>query len=281
MVDANDWLEFLYFLEKEKSPMRHQCLSIQPVVNSQKLLILFDWFVDVCDEYHCRDLVLFHAHQLTLAFLERECVALSRLQLVGSACLLICSKLHEIYPFSGADIAYAADNSFTQEEIQTAECYILEKLDYKLMFATIYDFLEVFLKDIDLQDIFEDEDKRYFESYAKYFANITLLVTDNFDESLRESDLALACLWISFKVVQDERYHFKKTNPESLLTLIKQKGFEKMCLAVKEIYGIWKFYKQSATTQGVTNKFLKKRTYCVALTKVKKFEVYSLESSGI
>lgn len=60
----------------------------------------------------------------------------TKLQLVGVTCMLIASKIEEIYPPIVRDFVFITDNAYTKEEILKMERKILTVLDFNVVSAS-------------------------------------------------------------------------------------------------------------------------------------------------
>ena len=81
--------------------------------------ILVDWLVEVAEEYSLVSETLF----LTVNYIDRflssnVIVDPSKLQLVGVACMLIASKLEEIYPPEISEFVYITNSTYTGDEVR-------------------------------------------------------------------------------------------------------------------------------------------------------------------
>lgn len=125
--------------------------------------ILFDWMMEVCQEFSlgretmhlainfvdrflslCADKGPAQPGQKTT--LHTNTVDRSNLQLLGVTCLFIASKLEEIYPPNGADFANTTADTFTVASIDSMERLILKGLEWKLQSQTPFSWLKMYIK---------------------------------------------------------------------------------------------------------------------------------------
>lgn len=88
------------------------------LINKSMRAILVDWLVEVTEEYNLVSETLF----LTVNYLDRflssnVTIDPSKLQLVGVSCMLIASKLEEIYPPEISDFVYITNATYTADEV--------------------------------------------------------------------------------------------------------------------------------------------------------------------
>ena len=79
--------------------------------------IVADWMLQVCQELGCQPEVFCMAMSYMDRFLAQCRVTKSKLQLLGSVCLLLSSKFKETCPIPGEKLIYYTDYSITSSEI--------------------------------------------------------------------------------------------------------------------------------------------------------------------
>lgn len=82
-----------------------------------KLLIMFPFCFQVCEELGCQEDVFPLAMSYLDRFLSVRQVRRSVFQLVGTTCLLIASKIRETTPISAERLVYYTANSFKVEDV--------------------------------------------------------------------------------------------------------------------------------------------------------------------
>jgi cyclin A len=89
----------------------------QPDINNSMRAILVDWLVEVGEEYKLLPQTLY----LTVSYIDRFLSAMSvlrgKLQLVGTACMLLASKFEEIYPPEVSEFVYITDDTYTSKQV--------------------------------------------------------------------------------------------------------------------------------------------------------------------
>ena len=98
--------------------------GIQPDLNPGYQKIVTEWMLQVCQECGCSPDVF----MLAVNFMDRflaitSNVPKSRLQLIGTVCLLISSKFKETSPLPGERLIHYTDNSITPDEIRVSEIH--------------------------------------------------------------------------------------------------------------------------------------------------------------
>lgn len=77
----------------------------------------------VCEEQKCQEEVFLLAVNYMNRFLARCCIKRNQLQLLGTACLLISSKLREPTPLGAKILVFYTDNSITLEELMVSQSF--------------------------------------------------------------------------------------------------------------------------------------------------------------
>lgn len=100
------------------------------------------WMSEVCDEKGCEDVVFPLAMNYLDRFLSLVTIRKSQLQLVGSVCLLIASKLRQSLPFTSDTLVFYTDYSVSEEEIRAWELLILTTLKWNVAPVVATDFVD-------------------------------------------------------------------------------------------------------------------------------------------
>ncbi|XP_054267588.1 G1/S-specific cyclin-D2-like [Macrosteles quadrilineatus] len=123
---------------------------VQRELNPDMRRIVADWMWEVCEEQKCQEDVF----PLSINYLDRFLsicpIKKSQLQLLGSACLLVASKLREPRPVSAETIVYYTDNSITLQDLWRWEVLVLAKLKWEISAVTAYDFVSHILARVPL-----------------------------------------------------------------------------------------------------------------------------------
>ncbi|KAK8750225.1 hypothetical protein OTU49_015322 [Cherax quadricarinatus] len=117
---------------------KHIQSDIQPYMRK----VITRWMLEVCEEQACEDRVLVVAINFLDRFLCSCVVQRTQLQLLGSVCLLLASKLRQSRPLSVDLLAYYTDYSVSAEEIKSWELLLVSKLGWDLAPITACDFVD-------------------------------------------------------------------------------------------------------------------------------------------
>ena len=137
--------EYNQWSESRHRPSTMQQLENQSDITLDMRHILLDWLVEVAQEYHLVHESYFRAVDLIDRFLYKTPnVSRGILQLAGCACLLIASKMEEIFPPEVDDLVYISDNTYSRNEMIDMELTIVKTLNLDLQFPLVTDFLNVY-----------------------------------------------------------------------------------------------------------------------------------------
>lgn len=144
--------DYLSVLERKTLPDA-QYLQWQRNIRPKMRLILVDWMVEVHLRFRLLPETLFLAINIMDRFMLRELVQVERLQLLATGLLFIAAKYEEVYLPSVKSYAYVTDGGYDEEMILEAEKYILQALEYDLLYPNPMNFLRRILKadDYDVQ----------------------------------------------------------------------------------------------------------------------------------
>ncbi|XP_056265144.1 cyclin-A1 [Pseudoliparis swirei] len=148
-------------------------LERHPEITNGMRVILVDWLVEVVQEYKLRSETL----HLAVNYLDRflSCTAgvkRGKLQLVGTAALMIAAKYEEILPPELNEYVYTTDNTYTKQQLVRMEHVFLRVLAFKMVAPTTNQFLRLFMS---IHSVCADT-----ENLALYVAELSLLEIDPF-----------------------------------------------------------------------------------------------------
>ncbi|XP_026228148.1 cyclin-A1 isoform X2 [Anabas testudineus] len=148
-------------------------LEKHPEITSGMRVILVDWLVEVVQEYKLRSETL----HLAVNYLDRflSCTAhvkRGKLQLVGTAALLIAAKYEEISPPELNEFVYITDSTYTKKQLIQMEHVFLRVLAFKVAAPTANQFLRLFMS---IHSVCANT-----QNLALYVAELSLLEIDQF-----------------------------------------------------------------------------------------------------
>nr|XP_054112743.1 cyclin-A1 isoform X1 [Callithrix jacchus] len=183
---AEEIHQYLREAEIRHRPKAHY-MRKQPDITEGMRTILVDWLVEVGEEYKLRAETLYLAVNFLDRFLSCMSVLRGKLQLVGTAAILLASKYEEIYPPEVDEFVYITDDTYTKRQLLRMEHLLLKVLAFHLTVPTTNQFLLQYLR---RQGVCIRT-----ENLAKYVAELSLLEADPFLKYLPSLTAAAAfCL---------------------------------------------------------------------------------------
>ncbi|XP_029297598.1 cyclin-A2 isoform X2 [Cottoperca gobio] len=189
-VDVNDVPEYAaeihtYLREMElKTRPKAGYMKKQPDITNSMRAILVDWLVEVGEEYKLQNETLYLAVNYIDRFLSSMSVLRGKLQLVGTAAMLLASKFEEIYPPEVAEFVYITDDTYTKKQVLRMEHLVLKVLSFDLAAPTINQFLT--------QYFLHQAVNKQVEGLAMYLGELSLVDSDPFLKYLPSQTSAAA-----------------------------------------------------------------------------------------
>ncbi|KAF0991065.1 hypothetical protein HZS_3624 [Henneguya salminicola] len=182
-------------------------LMRQIEINSEMRFILIDWMKEVRDAYNL-DMETFY---LAVDYLDRYLsvvtdVPIHNLQAIGTTCLFIASKLHEITPPHIDYFTNITDGACNTREVLIYESHILLKINWHLQPVTPYSWLKLFLQIYHNQyhqhtsTISTGEYKgpitrmRYFRAFENSHFSQNFLIKDKIHDHQLQKDILKSCI---------------------------------------------------------------------------------------
>jgi G2/mitotic-specific cyclin 2 len=103
--------------------------------------ILVDWLIEVHAKFGLLPETLYLAVNIIDRFLSCKVVQLDRLQLVGVTAMFIAAKYEEVFSPHVTGFRHVSDDGFSEDEILSAERFILTALNYDLSYPNPMNFL--------------------------------------------------------------------------------------------------------------------------------------------
>ncbi|XP_054159443.1 G1/S-specific cyclin-D2-like [Oppia nitens] len=108
--------------------------------------VVANWMLEVCEEERCQEEVFPLAMNILDRFLAIVKIRKSQLQLLGSVCLFLASKLRQTRPLSAEKLIVYTDKSITIDELMGWELLVLNRLKWDLAAITPNDFLNILIR---------------------------------------------------------------------------------------------------------------------------------------
>ncbi|XP_036381302.1 cyclin-A1 [Megalops cyprinoides] len=144
----------------------------QPDITNCMRVVLVDWLVEVGEEYKLCAETLYLAVNYLDRFLSCMSVLRGKLQLVGTAAILLAAKYEEIYPPEVDEFVYITDDTYTKKQLLRMEHLFLKVLAFDMTVPTTHQFLRQYMA---VESVCSKT-----ENLALYVAELSLLEVDPF-----------------------------------------------------------------------------------------------------
>ncbi|XP_012254914.2 G1/S-specific cyclin-D2 [Athalia rosae] len=134
-------LQNLLKSEERYAPSSSYFECVQRNISPLMRKIVAEWMLEVCEVQKCQEEVFPLSMNYVDRFLSICPIRKSQLQLLGTACLLLSSKLREPRPLSAEVLVFYTDNSITLDDLWRWEQLVVSKLKWELSAVTPGDFL--------------------------------------------------------------------------------------------------------------------------------------------
>ncbi|MPC19741.1 G1/S-specific cyclin-D3 [Portunus trituberculatus] len=118
LLEDSRILNNLLQLQPFTIPPQNYFLHIQSDIQPYMRKVVTKWMWEVCEEEGCEEQVFAVAINLFDRFLCACVIQRTQLQLLGSVCLLLASKLRQCRPLSVDNLTFYTDYSVSQQEIR-------------------------------------------------------------------------------------------------------------------------------------------------------------------
>ncbi|XP_063709905.1 G1/S-specific cyclin-D2-like [Culicoides brevitarsis] len=108
--------------------------------------IVTTWMLEVCDEQHCEEQVFPLAVNYMDRFLCLCPISRQTLQLLGTCCLLLASKIRQCHALTVDLLCAYTDHSVTPEQIRSWELLVVSTLQWNLSAVTGFDYIDHILE---------------------------------------------------------------------------------------------------------------------------------------
>uniref|UniRef100_A0A8D2JST3 Cyclin-F n=1 Tax=Sciurus vulgaris TaxID=55149 RepID=A0A8D2JST3_SCIVU len=124
---------------------KQQVFSVQKGLNDTMRYILIDWLVEVATMKDFTSLCLHLAVECVDRYLRRRLVPRYKLQLLGIACMVICTRFISKEILTIREAVWLTDNTYKYEDLVRMMGEIVSTLEGKIRIPTVVDFKEVLL----------------------------------------------------------------------------------------------------------------------------------------
>lgn len=130
--NATKMLNYLISIEAMYTPDWDYIERIQPDISQMMRAILFDWMMEVWNEFTLKRETFYYSANYVDRFLSiHQTIKKEELQLVGVTSMFIAAKMEEVYSPRVADFAKSTDNGYNANQIIKMEKIILRELGWR------------------------------------------------------------------------------------------------------------------------------------------------------
>ncbi|KAJ1067972.1 hypothetical protein K5549_021143, partial [Capra hircus] len=124
---------------------KQRVFSVQKGLNDTMRYILIDWLVEVATMKDFSSLCLHLTVECVDRYLQRRLVPRYRLQLLGIACMVICTRFISKEILTIREAVWLTDNTYKYEDLVRMMGEIISALDGKIRVPTVVDYKDVLL----------------------------------------------------------------------------------------------------------------------------------------
>nr|AKZ42363.1 cyclin F [Castor fiber] len=124
---------------------KQQVFSVQKGLNDTMRYILIDWLVEVATMKDFTSLCLHLTVECVDRYLRRRLVPRYKLQLLGIACMVICTRFISKEILTIREAVWLTDNTYKYEDLVRMMGEIVSALEGKIRIPTVVDYKEVLL----------------------------------------------------------------------------------------------------------------------------------------
>lgn len=201
LLKDNRVLESLLEAEEKYMPSPTYFACVQTDVQPKMREIVAHWMLNVCHEEQREEEVFALAMNLLDRFLSFVPMKRQQLQLLGTVCLLLSSKLKESPPLDAHKLVHYGDGAFKLEDLRAWELVVLSRLKWDLSAITPHAFLDQILERLQLN--LSENDRQIVREHATFF--IKVCATDSRFTSNPPSMVAAAAVASAVQSVMSRR----------------------------------------------------------------------------
>ncbi|XP_029639855.1 G1/S-specific cyclin-D2 isoform X2 [Octopus sinensis] len=188
LIDDDRVLQNLLSTEERYQPSANYFTCVQDDLKPHMRVMVAQWMLEVCGELSCEEEVF----PLSMNYLDRflcvHTIKRNQLQLLGSACMFLSSKMMQTIPLAAEKLVMYTDHSITLESLLAMELHLLCVLKWDLMAITPNDFIELILRRLPIDSLRINIIKKHAHTF------IAMCYTDCKFMTYTPSTIAVGCI---------------------------------------------------------------------------------------
>ncbi|XP_065670588.1 G1/S-specific cyclin-D2 [Hydra vulgaris] len=201
LIDDNRVLERLLKVEDHYTPRCDYFKIVQKDIQPYMRKLVVSWMFEVCEEQRCEDDVFPLSVNLLDRYLSLVSIQKSQLQLLGTTCMFLASKLKETIPLTAEKLVIYTDNSVTLEELLDWEIIVLNSLRWDIAAVVPNDFIEYLFSRMELLPCTETETiRKHANSYISLGCIDFRFSIFNSPSMIAAAAICAACQGLSYQL---------------------------------------------------------------------------------
>ncbi|GAB1600437.1 G1/S-specific cyclin-D2-like [Argonauta hians] len=188
LIDDDRVLQNLLNTEERYHPSTNYFACVQDDLKPHMRAMVAQWMLEVCGELSCEEEVFPLSMNYLDRFLCAHRIKRNQLQLLGSACMFLSSKMMQTCPLAAEKLVMYTDHSITLESLLAMELHLLCVLKWDLMAITPNDFVELVLRRLPIDTLRINIIKKHAHTF------IAMCYTDCKFMIYRPSTMAVGCI---------------------------------------------------------------------------------------
>ncbi|CAK56085.1 unnamed protein product (macronuclear) [Paramecium tetraurelia] len=170
---SQETLQVLMLQEIEYAPNCDYLQQVQIQITPLMRAILMDWMIEVCSVYLMKRDTYYLAVAYVDSYLSKKIITKHELQLLGTASMLIASKMEEVEAKNPKDFEKASNYGYSIDQIYEMEKEICKTLQWHLNLPNINLWIEFYTNQWD--NYISDDHKKFRSNNSSSFKNILKL----------------------------------------------------------------------------------------------------------
>ncbi|XP_006882057.1 PREDICTED: G1/S-specific cyclin-D3 isoform X1 [Elephantulus edwardii] len=158
-------LQTLLSMEERYLPCVSYFQCVQNEIKPHMRKMLAYWMLEVCEEQQCEEEVFLLAMNYLDRFLSAVPTRKTQLQLLGSVCMLLASKLRDSKPLTIEKLCIYSDHAISHFQMLDWELLVLGRLKWDMAAVIAHDFLPLILHRISLPTDREELVRKHAQTF--------------------------------------------------------------------------------------------------------------------